>query len=70
VKKVVGYATEDDNDEVHVAVSPGSTRNSSSSCWRRTVDTLVVMHEFFDGREHAMAIGVKKPKMYAEPKNL
>lgn len=42
--------------------------------WKRTTKASGISREFFDsyfnGREQAMAIAVKKPKRYATPKNL
>jgi predicted transcriptional regulator len=74
VRTVVIYATMPVGKVVGEFEVGGVLCEKPKDLWKRTKAASGITREFFDsyfdGREQAMAIAVKKPKRYATPKNL
>lgn len=74
VRTVVIYATMPVGKVVGEFEVGGVLCEKPKDLWKRTKDASGITREFFDsyfdGREQAMAIAVRKPKRYATPKNL
>ena len=74
VRTVVIYATMPIGKVVGEFEVGGVLCEKPRDLWKRTKNASGITREFFDryfdGRERAMAIAVKKPKRYAKPKNL
>lgn len=74
VRTVVIYATMPVGKVVGEFEVGGVLCEKPKDLWKRTKEASGITREFFDsyfdGREQAMAIAVKKPKRYATPKNL
>jgi predicted transcriptional regulator len=74
VRTVVIYATMPVGKVVGEFEVGGVLCEKPKDLWKRTKEASGITREFFDsyfdGREQAMAIAVKKPKRYTTPKSL